>query len=334
MTVQNIPLTTAEMSCLWSNYVADSMSICVLKYFLVNNEDTEIKQVVEHALDLSQQHVEIIRGIFTEENIPIPQGFTNDDVNLKAKRLFSDSFYLYYIKNMTKGGLAVNSVVIPNIYRADIRSFYSKVLTSIIELSEEVTQLLLEKGLATRPPQIPKPRQLEFIQKQSFLFDFIGNHRPLTGLEVTNLYANIQTNLLGEVIATAFAQVASSTKVREYMMKGKNIAKKHINVLGSYLEQIDLPVPMSHDHEITDETEAPFSDKLMMFHFNLMTYAGLGNYGVALSQSQKSDLITDYSRLQAETLAYSEDGANIMINEGWLEQPPMAVYRDKLAKEK
>jgi hypothetical protein len=91
---------------------------------------------------------------------------------------------------------------------------------------------------------------------------------------------------------------------------------------------------MSHNHEITDETEAPFSEKLMMFHFNLMTYAGLGNYGVALSQSQKSDLIIDYSRLLIEILAYSEDGANILINEGWLEKPPMAVDRDKLSKEK
>ncbi|GAA3332464.1 hypothetical protein GCM10020331_092700 [Ectobacillus funiculus] len=42
----------------------------------------------------------------------------------------------------------------------------------------------------------------------------------------------------------------------------------------------------------------------------------------------------DYSRLLIEILKFAEDGANIMISEGWLEQPPMAVDRKKLAEEK
>jgi len=34
----------------------------------------------------------------------------------------------------------------------------------------------------------------------------------------------------------------------------------------------------------------------------------------------------------AEIGAYAEDGANIMIDNGWLEQPPGAADRDLLAK--
>jgi hypothetical protein len=334
MEKHDIPLTSAEMSCLWSTYVADSMSICILKYFLKIIEDKEIKQVVEHALDLSQQHVEMIRDIFTAETIPVPQGFTDADVNLNAKRLFSDSFCLHYVKKMAKAGLMINSSVLPNIYRNDILSFYSKMLTSTIELNTETIQLLLEKGLASRPPQIPKPKQVEFIHKQAFLFDFLGKNRPLTGIEITNLCNNLETSVLVAALGTAFAQTASSEQVREYMLRGRDIAKKHIDVFSSYLKNADLPAPTSHGHEIEDTTEAPFSDKLMMFHFSFISDIGIGNYGMSISQSQRSDLVLDYSRLLIEILKFAGGGANIMISEGWLEQPPMAVDRKKLAEEK
>jgi len=119
-------LTSAELAYLWSTYMADSMSICMLKYFLTHVDDEKIKTLVSHALDLSQQHVEIIREIFTSEGVEIPEGFTDKDVNLKAKRLFSDLFYLYYIHNMTKGGLVTYGRVLQNTYRHDIHSFFSK----------------------------------------------------------------------------------------------------------------------------------------------------------------------------------------------------------------
>jgi hypothetical protein len=43
-------------------------------------------------------------------------------------------------------------------------------------------------------------------------------------------------------------------------------------------------------------------------------------------------LAADYIRLTAEIAAFAEDGLNIMIDNGWLEQPPQATDRDKLAK--
>lgn len=33
----------------------------------------------------------------------------------------------------------------------------------------------------------------------------------------------------------------------------------------------------------------------------------------------------------AEIAKYAEDGANMMINNGWLEEPPLSEDRDKLA---
>lgn len=329
----HIKLTAAELSYLWSTYLADSMSVCVLKYFLENIEDEDIKTLTTHALDLSQQHLEFIRGIFLDEEIQLPQGFTEQDVNLKAKRLFSDVFYLKYINQMARGGLATYGRVLQHIFRHDIRSFFSKCLTSTIELHNEATQLLLEKGLSLRHPSIPYPQKLEFVHKQSFVLEGLGRRGALTGTEVTQLHFNIQTNQLGTSLATAFSQVADSNKVRNYLLRGKEIAMKHIKVFSDYLENNSLPIPMSFDQEVADSTESPFSDKLMMFHFSLMIYSGVGNYGVSISDSRRSDLVVDFSRLTTEILKFAKDGVNILIANEWLEQPPLAADRKDLAKD-
>jgi hypothetical protein len=233
---------------------------------------------------------------------------------------------------MSKGGLVTYGRVLQNVYRKDIRSFYSECLMDTLELDTKATMILLEKGLATRPPVIPYPQKLEFVHKQSFILEGLGRREAITGTEVTNLYANVLTNHLGTAITTAFSQVAKSKKVRKYLLRGKDVSLKHIKVLSSYLEMNSLSIPSSFEQEVTDSTEAPFSDKLMLFHFSLMIFAGVGNYGIAISESQRTDLVVDYSRLNMEVLKLSEDGANLMIENEWLEQPPLSANRSDLAK--
>lgn len=53
---------------------------------------------------------------------------------------------------------------------------------------------------------------------------------------------------------------------------------------------------------------------------------------MSIAASQRSDLGVMYSRLMTEVLKYGEDGVNILIDEGWLEQPPLAPDRDALSK--
>ncbi|MFT9596446.1 DUF3231 family protein [Mesobacillus sp.] len=329
---ENIQLTSAELAALHQNYLGDSMSICIFGHFLETAEDPEIRTVVEHALDISIQHVEDIKQIFIKENIPVPIGFTPQDVKKHAPRLFSDAFYLSYIKHMSRGGLAIYGFIQPHVFRSDILSFYTKCLHSAIELNNEVTDLLQKKGLAVRPAYIPYPDKNEFIHKQSFLSDFMGDNRPLTAMEITHLYANIQTNKLGEALAIGFSQVAQSNKVKKYLLRGKEISEKHIKIFSGYLRDENLPVPMTWDHEVSKSQEPPFSDKLLMFHFGLMNFSGSGNYGMSVAASQRKDIAGVYARLNAEILLYAEDGANIMIEEGWLEQPPLAADRNDLSK--
>ncbi|WP_268876521.1 DUF3231 family protein [Litchfieldia alkalitelluris] len=233
---------------------------------------------------------------------------------------------------MTKGGLATYGAVLPNIARKDIREFYSSCLASTTELYNETTSLLLSKGLEIRPPYIPYHTKVDFIEKQSFLAGWLGEQRPLTGTEIMHLFANIQTNSLGKAITLGFGQVSKSPKISKYMNRGNEISSKHIDIFAKHLSREDLPVPMTWDHEVENITTSPFSEKLMMFQIGLLSSAGVGNYGVAISLSKRRDVAADYIRLSGEVLQFAEDGININIENGWLERPPHAADRDEINK--
>ncbi|QVY63662.1 DUF3231 family protein [Cytobacillus gottheilii] len=325
-------LTSTELGGLWANYIADSMFICVYKYYLAKVEDDEIKQIIEHALDLAQQHVQVVTKIFKEEGHAIPLGFTENDVHVDAARLFSDEFFLIFTKQMTKGALVTYGAALPHVFRNDIREHFMSCISSTMELFNETTDLLLSKGLEVRSPYIPYLQEVDMVEKQHFLAGWWGKQRPLTALEITHLYSNIQTNHMGTATITAFGQVAKNSDVRNYFKRGKEISKSQIQVIINYLHENDLPAPVTWDAEVYDSTESPFSDKLMLFMISMMTAAGMGNYGTALSASPRRDIAADYVRFQGEIGLYAEDGLNLQIKHAWLERPPHAADRDQLMK--
>ncbi|SFK49352.1 Protein of unknown function [Halobacillus dabanensis] len=328
-----IRLTSAELGQLWTQYVNDSASICLLTYFAEKAEDSEIKPIVEHALKLSEVHIKKIISIFNEENHAIPHGFKiEEDVDLTAPRLYSDSYVLNFVQNMAKVGLTTYSGSLSVAVREDITEFYMECLRETKQLYKMTKDLLLSKGLYIRSPYFPNLEHNEFVKKQRFLWDILGEKRPLVALEVSNLYSNLQRNALGAATLIGFSQVAQDKDVKQFFLRGIKIARKHIKSFGSKLEESYLTVPMTWATEITSSTTKTFSDKIMMFYTSGLTGLSIGYYGTALAQSPRVDLGILYNKLSVEIQLYSEDGANIMIQNKWLEQPPMASDRDELAR--
>src|SRR5699024_5010399 len=102
-------LTSGEIGTLWTAYMSDSMSVCMLEVMLRNIEDTDIKPVVKKAYNIANSHLEAQRTIFEKENFATPNGFGEQDFNPNAPRLFSDIFCLTYVNNMAKIGMVAYS---------------------------------------------------------------------------------------------------------------------------------------------------------------------------------------------------------------------------------
>lgn len=326
-----IRLTAGEVTQLWVQFLNDSSSICFLTYFLEKVEDNEIKPIIKYALELSQSHIKIITAILTEEKNVVPHGFRiEEDVNLTAPRLYSDSFVLNFINQMSKVGLTLYGASVAASVRNDIRTYYMNCLTETMELYKRSTDLLLSKGLFHRSPNLPNLEKVEFVKKQWFMLDVFGEKRPLVASEVDNLFANLQRNALGVATLLGFSQVAKDKEIKQFFLKGIEIGNKHIKLFRGKLEESKLPAPMGWEAEITNSTTQTFSDKLMMFIISGLISMSIGYYGTAVSQSPRGDITSMYNRLSLEVQLYSEDGANLMIKNSWMEQPPMASDRDEL----
>lgn len=331
-TEHTMQLTSSEVANLWGAYIGNTMSVCVLNYFHHHVQDEEIGDVLSCALNLSKKTVATIKHIFTHENYPIPRGFTDEDVNLDAPRLYTDTFILNYLHHTTRGGFSLYTVALPSIARSDVRDFMSEAIVSLTELYNKVADVSLSKGLFVRPPHIPQPTKVEFVESKHFLAGFFGEQRPLNVLEITHLFANIQTNAIGKALIMGFSQVAQDEDVRTYFIEGKQIANKQIETFSSTLRKEYLPAPMGWDHDVMSSTIPPFSDKLMMFHVSGLNAIGVFNYGAAISGSQRHDLHVEYGRLIAEIGVYAESGVKLMIKHRWLEQTPLSANREELAK--
>lgn len=336
MNAKKMALTSAEIASIWTAYMNDSMSKCILGYFLKDIEDEEIRTVVQYAYDLSSSHLKSLINLFQQEQLPLPTGFTDEDVNLNAPRLYTDPFILSYINHMAKVGMLAYSGFISMSARKDIKLYFMAGLQETTELFDKGTDLSLSKGLFTRAPYIAYPTKTDFVDSKKYLsgISLFSKKRPLNAVEISHLYMNIQTNLIGSKLSISFAQTSPREKIQKWMLRGRDISQKHIQIFTKVLLENDIQPPVSSDIAISDSTIPPFSDKLALFHMGLLSAAGTGNYATSAAASQRSDLILNYERLSVEIAQYAKDGADMMIQNEWLEQPPGTLDKDKLARHK
>ncbi|MGM0835659.1 MAG: DUF3231 family protein [Bacillota bacterium] len=329
----NPQLTSAEIATLWNTFVADSLAICVLQHFLKTNETKDFQQILEFALSISVEHIDTISTLFTMENIPIPHGFNDNDVNLNAPKLWSDTSYIRYLQHMGRTGLSTYGLAKAISSRQDIRALYKKFYKQTEDLYDMVSDTQLAKGVYIRSPYITYPTEVEYVKDNSFLGSFVGQKRTLLAVEIAHLGTNIEVTNVGKTLFLGFSQVAQSSKLRDYFRKGYEIGKKQVDTFLDLLRENDTAYPSTWDGTLTTTKDAPFSDKLMLFHANMLGAIGIADYGTAISASIRKDLGVHYLRLLSEIAEYTVDGAKMLINNGWFEQPPTSVDRKQLRKE-
>jgi hypothetical protein len=325
------PFTAVEMGKLWATYVGNSMSNRILKYFLKHVEDEDIKVLLENSLALTVDFMKKIEKFFSKENFPIPVGFTDEDVNLGAPRLFEDQFYVHYLKYASKAGLSIYAIAVPLMMREDIREFFIYCNQCTTVLLGQINNILMEKGYIIKAPLIPVPKHVDFIKKDNYLNGFFGDIRELHALEITHLYDNIENNITSKALLTAFSQVAKNEKIRSFLLRGKEITDREVQRFQDKLHKENLPFPSQIDHLVTTSTFSPFSDKIMLFHKVDMFAIKIRAFGNSMAVNGRRDIGLMYTKSLAEVSFFVEDGAMILIENGWMEQPPKAIDRIDLA---
>jgi hypothetical protein len=332
-TEHNIRLTSSEFASLWTAYMNNSMSYCVLRFFKEKTQDTEISSIIGLAIEIAETLIQDITDIYEKESHAIPVGFSkNEDLNLNAPALYSDTFHLKFVHNMARHGMTSYGASFAGCARTDVKELNSKAIDLTRKLYNESLTVLLEKGLYTRSASIPIPDKVEFIEKQGYLTGWFGERRPMNAIEIMHFYNNMERNAVGKALLLGFGQTAGLQEVRNYMVRGANIASKVVEFLAHILSEENHSESPTLDSDVLKSTTPPFSDKLMMFQVSMLSGMSLGYYGVALGTVSRRDLASKFMRITMEAIQYAEDGANIMIEHNWMEKPPSPIDNIELLK--
>ncbi|WP_156291890.1 DUF3231 family protein [Oceanobacillus salinisoli] len=334
MNKEELKLTSAEIGTLWGEYVNGTAVDIVNKYMLSIIEDEKIKLLFEDAIKIFDKQKIQIRQFIENEGFPVPIGFNETDLNKGAKRLFSDIFCLHYLHIMTLHGLLGHSTSLSSSVRKDLRHFYESCSNDGMSMYHRTTELLLEKGHFQRDPYFYPEENPEFVSGQKFINGFFGDKRPLASTEIIALSLNLKKKIMEKSLSIGFGQVTKSKEVRQFLESTQNASNKQIQLLTNILKGDNLPVPMSWESEVTTSRDAPFSDKLMLYHIGFLLQSSQSYHGAGLASAMRIDLVATYERIILKNLTITKEWFNLMAKNKWLEEPPLAPDRKEIAKNK
>jgi hypothetical protein len=327
---KTIRLSSAEIGNTWQFYIQANLSKCLLKYFIHHQKDEEILPILHKNLSFTEENIIQIEALYCKENIPIPDGFSDQEINFDAPPLFYDEFALSFVYAMSRINMINRAFLISNTARADVLKIFTTSIDQSVEIYTESTSLMLSKGIYDRPPMIPYPKEVKYVEKKSFLLPLPEQKRPLNTIELTQIFFNIERNYFAVILCLGLQQVVKDKEIKKYIDKGREISENQIKVFNDILVKEDLLGFSSVSMLVTDSTISPFSDKFVVALFHYLNAIDIALLGQALSLSMRMDLATQFSKFMSEIMLYSKDGFNIMVERGWLEKPPMAPNRKEL----
>jgi hypothetical protein len=330
----NLKLTSSEIGTLWGEYLNGTMADIVNRYMFTIIEDESIKNIFDDAIKTFEKQKKQLVIFLENEGFPVPIGFTESDLNKGAERLFTDIFCLNYLHIMTLHGLLGHITSLSVSVRKDLRDFYDSCDNDAKRMYHQTIELLLEKGNFQRDPLFYPPKNPEFITSQDYLDGFFGKGRRLNATEIISISFNLKKSIMAKTLSIAFSQVTQLKEVRKFLEDSEEASDGQIQSLSKILHADNLPVPKSWETEVTTSTDSPFSEKLMLYHIGFLFQAAQAYHGTGLAAAMRTDLVTTYEKNILKTLMITKKWFNIMAQNKWLEQPPLAPNRKEIAKEK
>lgn len=321
----NIGLTATEVSNIWTSYLKNSMEQRLFEYFHSTIEDQDVKKVAEKMLAQSNKNLNELKILFVKDNLTIPYGFTEEDVTLSTGKVFSDTFILYFLHDLTMLSMSTYPSALTDCTRKDVRIFFQTCIEFSIAIQNEITDLMLSQGVFLKPPQLTIESEIAFVDNIKYINGSLGSSRPINVAEIANLSRIIHRAQFSKMVFVTFGKLATNKKVQNHCSKGRDEIVKVINSLQEVLVQENISLSASGDYQTYEVEMSPFSDRLMLFFLN--TCLGMFCFTMisqAMISSMRSDIVLKVNTISKDMHKYYGLGLVLTIREGWLEQPPHA----------
>ncbi|WP_338786919.1 DUF3231 family protein [Metabacillus sp. FJAT-53654] len=328
------PISASEVGTLWLTYEEKTLIMRMLEYFIEKSDDQQAKNLLGGLWQELNFYVLQMEQIFKDQGMVKPIGYSSDDVNLEAPKLFDNGFDVMFLRILKEVSMGMYTINMNMAYNDKVMQIYEGLTTVTQKIYKLSTLYLLERGILTLPPKVTMPKTTEFIENKSYMkgFKLVGDRRALNDIELGLLHHGIETNNIGMQLITGFAQCAKHKEVKEYFVKGKKLAKKQIKTMEEILLDSDVQFSATSGSTVTPSTIAPFSDKLMMHCVYLLNGFGLVASSFGSFFCLRNDISMKLTLLAKDVYFYGQEGVKIKIKNGWFEEPPQMEDRAKIIK--
>lgn len=335
-TEAKVQLTSSELGTIWKTYMALSEELLIYDFFKDKTIDVEAKNIISSYITEAVKVKSEIMNIFNSERAAVPTAFNSQDILKTAPSLFDDIFHIMFLRQMMKLDLGFDAVYTAISYEKEVQNVFKHHYDVSYKYYVITTDYLLKKGVFAKPPNVAMPTQAEFIEDKSYMsgLNLFSQKRTLNTIEVGYLYESLEFSVFFMKLFTGFAQVAKDSTVKKYFTEGMELGKTNIDKLTSVLLQSNIQPSYTWAGGTTESTTAPFSDKLMMFVASILTTTPLGYSALGTSYSFRNDLPILLTIIAKDLFSYAKDGAKLMIEHKWLEEPPQMEDRNQLINNK
>jgi len=322
-------ITSSEVGTLWATYREKTFILRVLEHLIPNADNEKAKQIMTDLHQNLSTYVEKIKTLFENEGAAIPIGFSSQDVNINAPKLFENGFDILFLRTIKEVSMALYTLNMGKSYREDVVNIYKDLTTITQSCYNECTQYLLERAILTRPPFVPMPIAGEYINDLHYLngFNLMGGTRQMNTIEFSSIFHAIETNKIGMIIMSAFSQVAQDTEVQQYFHKGMEISKKIVEEFSKILLEDDISPTLSSGGNATNSKNSPFSDKLMLYCNFLFCNLSIGGNAFGFAFHLRNDLKMKALLSAKDVVDYADEGTKLMVKKGWMEKPPGLILK-------
>lgn len=324
----SVGLTSTEISNIWAVYMKHSMELRFLEYFIETTEDGQIRKIVESMLNHTRKSMEEVKNLFVSENLVVPKGLTGEDIQVNTCKVFSDIFILLFCYDLSMLSLSTYPGAFVESTKKDIRNHFQSGIDFNLNIHNEMVNLMLSKGVYTRPPQLAVENVVDFVDEKKYLSGLLGESRPINMPEVANVFRLIHRAHFSKMVFVAFSKLANSKDLKQHFSKGRDGIQAVLDSLQEVLEKENIPIPAASDYNILEVENSPFSDKLMLYFVN--SCLGLFCFTMlcqAMTSSFRSDIVAKVAKIMLQMQDYYKDGVKLTIKEGWMEKPPQSIDR-------
>jgi hypothetical protein len=331
---QKNPINVSEVGTLWQTYLEKTLIMRFLEYFIEKADDQQARNILGGLWQELNFYVKEMEEVFNEQGMVKPVGFTADDVHLDAPKLYDHGFDIMFVRVLKEVSMGLYTLNMNMTYNKKVMSIYEGLTTITQKIYKLATSYLLEKGILSPPPFVTMPRTVEFIKTKKYLegFKLTGDKRPFNDLEVGILHHTLESNNIGMQLITGFAQCAQNKEVKQYFLKGKELAKKQIKIMEDLLLKADVQLSAKSGATVTKSTVPPFSDKLMMHCIYILNGFSIVGSGAGVFFSLRNDIAMKAMLISKDIYLYAREGVELKIKNGWFEEPPQIENRAEIIK--